>query len=172
MKVLNAVLILVFSATLVYGQLTKDEIKEILVLQGNDNGEFLQEQTDDLYERYKSSSGFNSSTLVTALSYSALSGISKGSHESYSLNYKNSSWMPSFMKDWYDKRVSGDEIFGPSLTWHKVWRDVDYATDRMAYSSFKRYFNGNAYYATAAQFFVKQISSYMIKQKMRTGRFF
>ncbi|MBI9070752.1 MAG: hypothetical protein JEY94_04100 [Melioribacteraceae bacterium] len=171
MKTIKTIILLAIFSTVSFAQLTKDDVREILLIQGGEESAYMDEQVNDLYDRYSKNNSYQTSDLAIAFGYSTLSGFSQGSYESYTYSYDNTSWMPQFMENWYNKRVSGDELLGPSLTYHKVLRSVDYISDRMAYKQYKRYFDGNPYLATAAQYFVKSFATYMTRNKYRTGSF-
>lgn len=171
MKTLKIFLLTALLSTISFAQLSKEDIKEILIIQGGDESAYMDEQVNDLYEKYSEKHSYQTTDLAMAVGYTAASGFSQGSYESYTYSYDNTSWMPGFMQDWYAKRVTGDEIFGPSLTFHKIMRSADYMSDRLAYNQYKRYFNGNPLLATAAQFVVKSFTRYMTLNKFRTGSF-
>jgi hypothetical protein len=148
-------------------QITRDNIKQLLVAQGVDNPEL---QADNLYNQYSEGKSFDMMALNKALGESALSGISMGLYQSRNACYKNVGWMPKFMQDWYSAALKTDKVYGKSLTWQKIWREADYIGDRMAYEDLNRYFDGKWYFAALTHMFVKNLTGAMVRNKMSSGR--
>jgi hypothetical protein len=148
-------------------QITKDNIKQLLIAQGVENAE---SQAASLYDQYTDNKQIDVLQLNKALGESALSGISMGLYQSRNACYKNTSWMPKFMQDWYSINVKTDKIYGKSLTWQKIWREADYMNDRLAYEDLNKFFDGKWYFAAVTHMFVKNLTGAMIRNKMSNGR--
>lgn len=175
MKSLIIALLLSIAA---FGQsLTKSDIETVLKLQGVYGQELIEHQTDLIYERYLD----QHSELVDGLAafgLSTLSGVSLGFHESFTFGYKNSGWIPGFMKDWYLYRPNTDAVFGKALSWQKIWRDVDYAADRAGWNKWKavwrveKFLSWNTLGAFATHFTVKNTFATMVRDRFKHDRFF
>ena len=150
-----------------FAQVTQDNIKQLLVIQGVDNPNA---QAEYLYNRYTETKQHSLLELGQAISESALSGISMGLHQSRTAGYTNTGWMPKFMQDWYSSTVKTDNVYGKSLTWQKIFREADYMSDRLAYEDLDRYFNGKWYLAALTHLLVKNISGMMVRNEMRSGK--
>lgn len=162
--ILIAVIIL---SSFANAQITKDNIKQLLIVQGVDNPDV---QAENLYNQYTDNKQFDMFQLNKALGESALSGISMGLYQSRNACYQNVSWMPKFMQNWYSTTIQTDKIYGKSLTWQKIWREADYMSDRQAYEDLNRFFDGKWYFAAITHLFVKNLTGAMIRNKMSSGR--
>lgn len=165
-------IILLFSG-IAYCQITKDDIKEVLILQGFREGAELQAQTEFLYENYLEKVSFKSKDLLEGAGLSFLSGIGLGAYESHAFGYKNISWMPEFMQKWYTSspnfRGEPDYTF---LSWEQVWREVDYAADRAAYDKLKVFFKNKWYFALLTHWVIKNTAATLVRDKMKYDKFF
>lgn len=168
MKSTLTIAAVVLISALNFAQLTKDDIKEILALQGNQVTANIDEQAEYLYDRYTEKTSYKTEDAVTGFGQSILSGISMGAHQSKTAGYTNVSWMPKFMQDWYGVTKKTDDVFGKSLTWQKIWRESDYVNDRNGYSDLNRFFGNKWYLTLASHLFVKNASAAFIRAKMRS----
>ena len=151
-----------------FAQLTKENIKEILELQGTQVTANIDEQADYLYERYIENTSYQTEDAITGFGQSILSGVSMGAHQSRTAGYTNVGWMPKFMQEWYGVTKKTDEVFGKSLTWQKIWREADYINDRNGYNDLNRFFGNKWYLTLASHLFVKNASAAIIRAKMRS----
>ena len=162
-------MLVVFLAPFVKAQVSKNDIKELLLVQGINN---VDQKASDLFNAYYSSTDTKLQDWGMAAGESAVSGICMGLNQSRTAGYKNTSWMPGFVQDWYQQSFASDVVLSKAFTWQKVWRDMDYATDRMAYEDLKRLFKNDSYKAAAVQFVVKNIAAALIRNEMKSGRLF
>lgn len=157
-----------------YAQLTKADIKEVLILQGSQAPEY---ESIVLYRKYLEQQD-NTLTLISGIIGSAVSGVALGSHESFTFGYKESGWLPDFLEDWYNYRPNTDAVFGKTLTWQKVWRDVDYASDRYAYNKWKLLYRAEDFFswqtllAYITHWTVKNTFTTLIRDKFKHNEFF
>jgi len=168
MKATLTIAVVVLTSVLNFAQLTKENIKEILELQGNQTSATIDEQAEDLYQRYIDNTSYTMEEGLKGFGQSALSGISMGAHQSRSANYTNTGWMPKFMQDWYGTVKKTDAIFGKSLTWQKIWRESDYINDRGGYNSLNRFFGDKWYLTLATHLAVKNTFGALVRAKMRS----
>lgn len=171
---LKVILITIFIANLSFGQITKDDIKDVLLLQGLNDYTEIEAQSQLLYEQYIEKVSYNFSDLAEGFGYSVLSGISLGAHESNSFGYRNTGWMPKFMRDWYESTqgVYSNTVFGDMFTWREVWKQVDYIADRNAYQSLNKFFEQKWYLALITHWVVKNTFATMIRDKMKHNKLF
>lgn len=168
--------ILILSVNLFSQQLTKEQIKEVLFLQ-YDNKEYVEANSEILYQKYIDSQHFSFSSLATSTALSSISGISLGFHESYTFGYKYSNWLPEFMSDWYKWRPETDAVFGKVFTFQKVFRDLDYATDRASWNSWKKTWNVKYFWswqtlgAFTSHFLVKNTFATFVRDRMKHDSF-
>jgi hypothetical protein len=168
MKAILTLTAVVFLSIVSFAQLTKENIKEILALQGNQAGQSLDEQAEYLYDRYIEKTSYRTEDAITGFGQSILSGISMAAHQSKTAGYTNTGWMPKFMQDWYGVTKKTDEVFGKSLTWQKIWRESDYINDRNGYSDLNRFFGDKWYLTLASHLFAKNVSAAFIRAKMKS----
>ena len=162
------IVILIFSS-ICSAQITEDNIKQLLIVQGISNPE---SRAKDLYNEYTENKQVDLSVLNTALAESALSGVSMGLNQSRnSYTTKDIAWLPKFMQSWYMNSCGTDNIFGKFFTWQKIFREADYMSDRLAYEDLNRFFEGKWYLAAISDIFIKNITGAMIRNKMNTGSF-
>jgi hypothetical protein len=167
MKTTIILIAVIIISSFANAQITKDNIKQLLIVQGVENPDA---QAEGLYNQYTEGKQFDMLQLNKALGESALSGISMGLYQSRNACYQNVSWMPKFMQDWYSTTIKTDKVYGKSLTWQKIWREADYVSDRQAYEDLNRFFDGKWYLAAATHMFVKNLTGAMIRNKMSSGR--
>lgn len=160
-------LIVLVASPILNAQVTRDDIKELLAVQGAKN---IDENADKLYEAYTSSLEFDATDWSRSAGESALSGLSMAMHQSRTAGYKNISWMPGFMQDWYKISFATDNVYGKSLTWQKIWREMDYTTDRIAFDEMRRLFKNNYWEAVIAHFLVKNLTAFMVRNEFKSGR--
>mgnify|MGYP001168710476 FL=1 len=121
---------------------------------------------------------FGQSEVYKAIGWSAGSGVSLGLHESYTFGYQHDAWMPSPMRDWYRWRPQTDAVFGKSLTFQKVFRGLDYATDRAAWEKWKKVFKVKEFLswenlgAFVSHFTVKNTFATLVRDKMKHNKWF
>lgn len=168
MKATLTLAVVVLTSALSFAQLTKENIKEILALQGTQVTANIDEQADYLYERYIENTSYKTKDAVTGFGQSILSGISMGAHQCKTAGYTNTGWMPKFMQDWYGVTKKTDEVFGKSLTWQKIWRESDYVNDRNGYNDLNRFFGDKWYLTLASHLLVKNTAAALLRAKMRS----
>lgn len=167
MKTTIILIAVIVISSICNAQITKDNIKQLLITQGVENPEA---QAENLYNQYTDNKQFDMLELNKDLAESALSGISMGLYQSRNACYQNVSWMPKFMQSWYSETISTDKVYGKSLTWQKIWREADYMSDRQAYEDLNTFFDGKWYLAAITHMFVKNLTGAMIRNKMNSGR--
>lgn len=107
--------------------------------------------------------------FTEGLLFGAVSGISFGAHEAYAFNFKYSGWLgDNFIQDWYKWRPQTEAVFGRIFTWHKVWREVDYATYILSYENFDKFFGGKWYLSYPTTWIVRNTFATMIRDKFKT----
>lgn len=160
-------------SSLVFCQITKDDIREVLILQGFRDGAELQAQTEFLYQTYLDKVSFRTNDLLQGVGLSFLSGIGLGAYESHTFGYKHISWMPEFMQKWYSssQNLTGEPNYA-MLSWEQVWREVDYASDRAAYDKLNTFFRNRWYFALLAHWIIKNTAATLIRDKMKYDKFF
>ena len=168
-KVILFLLYVCIAAPLIRPQVTKDDIKELLIAQGMEN---VGHKASELFNEYYASHRVTNYDWGKAAGESALSGICMGLNQSRTANYSNVSWMPAAVRNWYNNSFSSDLLFSKAFTWQKVWREFDYASDRMAYNDLKYLFKNNSYKAAALQFIIKNIAALIVRNEMKNGRMF
>jgi hypothetical protein len=168
MKAILIITAVVLASAVSFAQLTKDDIKEILALQGAQTSSNVEEQAEGIYEKYIENTSYKTEDALSGFGQSALSGLSMGAHQSKSAGYTNVGWMPKFMQDWYGVTKKTDEVFGKSLTWQKIWRESDYMNDRNGYSTLNRFFGDKWYLTLASHLLVKNTVGALVRAKMRS----
>jgi len=165
--------ILFLLSSVCFAQISKDDIKEVLILQGYRDGAELQARTDLLYDSYMDKVSYKTSDLLKGFGLSFLSGIGLGAYESHTFGYKHVSWMPDFMQQWYNKspNFTGEPDYS-FLSWEEVWREVDYASDRAAYEKLNIFFRNQWYYALITHWIIKNTAATLIRDKMKYDKFF
>lgn len=164
----NILFILLFFSSYQIAQITKDDVKIVLELSGcNDESKI-----EKVWQCYKELSSNNKDDLLKGLGFSALSGIALGAYESSVFNYSHSEFLPGLMRNWYENRITSDGVFDKSLTWQKVWREVDYSTDRTAYNYFQKFFGDKWYLAIMSHWILKNTFATIIRDKMHYNEFF
>ena len=155
-----------------FAQLTRDDVREILIIQGEVTQQNLEEQTEAVYSRYNERNSYRTTTLLNAVSLSFSSGFSMGLHQSHTALYNRTEWMPGFMQDWFASRKDVDGVFSLGGQANKVFRDFDYVTDRMAYNEFNRYFGNNWIYTYLSHTLLKNVTAYAVRHRMSQGTWF
>jgi len=156
-----------------FSQITKNDIREVLILQGYREGTELQARTDLLYDTYLDKISYQGADLASGIGLSFLSGIGLGAYESHVFGYSNTSWMPGFMENWYKGTpFNYGQADYTLFSWEQVWREVDYASDRGAYDKLKIFFKEKWYFALLTHWIVKNTAATMIRDKMKYDRFF
>lgn len=164
------IILLVTMTMLLSGQqLTRENIKEVLVLQEEKD---IDAVAENLYRRWVEINSWQTDDLLTGIGLSSLSGLALGAHESYTFGYQHTGWLPGFMQHWYGWRVNTDAVFVKSFTWQKTFREVDYITDRMAFGKLKKFFKQKWYFAYAVHWVVKNTFATLIRDKFKHDRFF
>ena len=160
-------LLVIAAAPLITAQVTRDDIKELLAVQGVNN---INERADKLFEAYNSSLDVEAIAWGKAAGESAFSGICMAMHQSRTAGYNNVSWMPGVLQDWYKVSFATDNVYGKSLTWQKIWREMDYTSDRIAFDEIRRLFKNNYFEAVIAHFLVKNITAALVRNEFKSGR--
>lgn len=143
----------------------KDSIGNIMVA-NNIEWDGFQEKVVIKYNELQSG---NFSDLASGIFFSSLSGIAFGMHEAYAFNYKNSGWLgDNFIQDWYKWRPQTEAVFGRIFTWHKVWREVDYAADRTAYNKLNKFFGDKWYISYPIFWTLKNTFATAVRDKFKT----
>jgi hypothetical protein len=169
----KVIYILFIFSSVCFSQITKDDIREVLILEGYRDGVELQAQADLLYASYLDKVSYRISDLAEGAGYSFLSGLGLGAYESRTFGYKHTSWMPGFMQTWYKASPAiGGEPDYTLLSWEQVWREVDYASDRAAYTKLKIFFHNKWYLALLTHWIIKNTAATMVRDKMKYDRFF
>lgn len=165
--------IIILLSSIGFSQITKDDIKEVLILQGYRDGAELQAQTEFLYEHYLDKVSFKAKDLLEGFGLSFLSGVGLGAYESHAFGYKNTNWMPEFMEKWYNSspNLTGEANY-TILSWEQVWREVDYASDRAAYEKLNTFFKNKWYFALVTHWIIKNTAATLVRDKMKYNRFF
>lgn len=165
MKTLFTIFVILVLTGVIYPQLTRDDIREILVLQGQT--ETVNESADSLYQRYISKTSYQTYDALSGFGQSIISGICEGAHQSKTAGYSNTGWMPKFLQDWYGTTVKTDNVMGKSLTWQKIWREADYITDRNGYSDLNRFYGDNWYLTLVSHLVVKNSMALLVRSSMK-----
>lgn len=154
-----------------YAQMTKEEVFSVLSLEGLNNVP-VTEDWNVIYNRYLDLVSYQPHDFFNGIAYSALSGIGEGAVESKEFNYKHSGWLPASLRNWFN---SSPVNFGnPSYKlfgWQEFWREVDYASDREAYSTLKIFFKGKWYLAFPVHWIIKNTFATIIRDKFRYDNF-
>jgi hypothetical protein len=166
-KAIVLVFVFFLISSALYAQMTRDEVLTILSLEEY-NGVNNENEVDIIYQKYLDMVSYKPNDLLTGIGYSALSGVGLGAVESSEFGYQKSAWLPKILKNWFDSspRIGGQpmyQIFG----WQEVWREVDYASDRAAYESFKLFFGGKWYYALLVHWLVKNTFATVVRDKFK-----
>jgi hypothetical protein len=151
--------------------MSKDEVFSVLNLEGANN---LKTSGDWelLYNKYLDLVSYKPDDLLQGFGYSALSGIGEGAVESNEFGYTKFGWLPGFLKKWYNS--SPDNFGNPNyklFSWQQVWREVDYASDREAYESFKLFFRGNWFYALLLHYLIKNTFATVVRDKFKYNNY-
>jgi len=172
-------LISLTSCISISAQVTKDDVKEILDLYGKYiRTDMCELEYEKVYEMYISQEMYEMNTLYKGFAWSTVSGISLGAYESYLFNYKHSEWLPKPLEDWYNYRPQTDAVFGKSLTWHKIFRAVDYSADRAAFNNLKRFYGVKSFWswnqlaAYLTHFTIKNTAATMVRDKFKYNEMF
>lgn len=172
--VICAAMFYLFSCNTSAQYLTQDNIREVLILQGNIYPEY---ESLILYDKYLGQQN-NANALISAFVGSAVSGVALGSHESFTFGYKEVGWLPGFMQDWYKWKPQTEAVFGKSFTWQKIFRDIDYVSDRYAWNKWKmvfkvkEFFSWQALLAYASHWTTKNLFATFIRDKFKHDTFF
>lgn len=149
--------------------LTEEQIRLVLELQGS---QYPEAETMILMDKYLERAS-DWKTLVGAVGMSSLSGVALGSHESFTFGYRYSGWLPEFMEDWYKWKPQTDAVFGKAFTWQKIFRDIDYAADRVAWNKWKQTWKVKTFWswqtlgAFGSHFVVKNTFATFVRDRMK-----
>jgi hypothetical protein len=165
------VLILIIICSVCKAQITENNIKQLLIAQGIDNPAT---NAEILYNQYTENKKFDDIAILNkALGESALSGLSMGFYQTRNAwNHKDIGWLPKFMQNWYMDKPGVNNIFGQFFTWQKIFREIDYMNDRLAYEDLNKFFEGKWFLATITDMLVKNLTGAMIRNRMSMGRLF
>ncbi|MGE5498871.1 MAG: hypothetical protein ACM3Q2_12400, partial [Syntrophothermus sp.] len=155
-----------------FAQLSRDDVKEILIIQGMTDSASIESEADEAYTSYITRTSFNTSDLSSAVLSSMGAGAAEGLFQSRTASYKNIKWLPGFMRDWYNYLPADEAVFARFDTWQKNFREADYLLDRPAYNSWNRYFGGAWYLSYPAHWALKSLSASLVRHKMKYGNFF
>ena len=167
---MKALILWIIFISISYSQtLTEEQTRLVLELQ---DSQYPEIETTILMDRYldKTSSW---KTVIGAVGFSTISGISLGSHESFTFGYRHTGWLPEFMEDWYQWRPNTDAVFGKTFTWQKVFRSMDYATDRAAWNKWKQTWRVRTFWswetlgAFGSHFIVKNTFATFVRDRMK-----
>ncbi len=155
-----------------FAQLTKEDIRDILMLENNYRMEDPAAEVNNLYEKYLEVISYKPEDLLEGLGLSALSGVGLGAYESHTFGYTNTGWMPKFLQNWYNSspHVDGEPVY-TLFSWPQVWREVDYASDRAAYEELKLFFKQKWYWALLVHWIVKNTVATMVRDKFKHDNF-
>lgn len=158
----------------IFPQIKLNDIEQLLLLQGKSKEEAKLEAVY-LYNKFEQQ---NKPNIFTTTLYSSLSGFSLGFHESYTFGYKYYKWLPKFMQTWYEWRPNTDLVFGKIFTFQKVFRDIDYAFDRIGWNNWKKIYNVkniisfNTLLAFITHTGIKYTMATMIRDRMKHDKWF
>lgn len=159
-------------SSFLYPQLSKEDIRDILIIQGASSKDVLERSTEQLYSAYLQKTNYNITYALAASFESIGSGMFMGLHQSSNARYNNTGWLPPFMSNWYKSSFSSDMVFSKTFTAQKVFRELDYITDRQAYSHWQRFFGNKWFLALPVHWLLKNISGELIRHRMQYGRYF
>jgi hypothetical protein len=168
---IKGLIISLFIAFSLFAQVSQEQIKEVLELQGFKDSENLDQFSQLLYKKQVESGSYRTLDLLNGIMLSACSGVSLGAHESADFGYKNDKWLPKFAQTYFEWRPVTDNIFGKVLTWQKVFRETDYYADRKSYQALKKYFN-SAYIAYPVYWIIKNTFATLIRDKFKYDKWF
>jgi hypothetical protein len=164
---MKTILYFILSTSLL-AQVSQNDIKDILMLQGKSDIE-CEVESKELYNKFLDLHAYQTEDLLLGVGLSAASGAALGFYESNAFGYKKTAWMPEFMEDWYYKSMNHrtDGVFAKTFDWQKVFRNIDYITTIAGYNTLERYFAGKWYYAYAVYWISKNITSTLVRDKMK-----
>lgn len=165
------VLVLFIFTSITTAQLSQEDVKEILLIEGYQT-ENLDKETEELHRKYLDKISYNHTDLLTGIFTSSLSGISMGAYQSRTANYQYSDLLPKFVQQWWVIKPNNDMVLGKAASWQKVFREIDYIYDRKAFENLSRFFGGKWYYSYITHAFIKNLSAALIRHKFKYGRFF
>ncbi|MBI9070753.1 MAG: hypothetical protein JEY94_04105 [Melioribacteraceae bacterium] len=166
---LKSIIALLFLSLTLQAQVTKSDIRDLLVLQGFSDLAEIEAQTSVIYDSYLDKISYNFGDLLAGVGYSALSGVSLGAHEAHQFGYKKIDWMPKFMQDWYKSsdRALPQSVFGDFFNWREVFKQFDYVADRNAYESLNTFFKQKWYFSLVTHWVVKNTFATIMRDQMK-----
>ncbi len=167
------IMILLLFTGMLSAQMTKNEVRKVLILEGMWNTENFETHVDKLYGKYLDRISFKTTDLMQGVGYSILSGISLGTYESHIFGYKNSDWLPGFLKSWYNDspRIGSEPVYG-IFNIQTIAHEVDYLSDRIAYEKWKRFYRGKWYWALLTHWVIKNTFATLIRDKFKHNDLF
>lgn len=165
------VLILFICTSFTKAQLSREDVKEILLIEEYQT-ENLDKAADELHRKYLDKISYEQTDLLNGIFTSSLSGIGMGVYQSRTANYQYSNWLPQFIEQWWNIKPQTDMVLGKSVSWQKVFKEIDYIFDRKGYENLNRFFGGKWYYSYITHAFIKNLSAALIRHKFKYGRFF
>jgi hypothetical protein len=159
-----------------FAQLSRDDIKEILIIQGTSPAG-LESKASGLYEAYIDKTSFRQDDIPLNTLSSFGAGFMMAMHQSNTGLYKHTEWLPGFMRNWYsqslvDVKTEKDGVFAKTFTIQKVFRELDYYQDRLAYENWNRFFGSRFYFTFPVHWIIKNFSASIFKHRMKYGKFF
>ena len=171
MRFIIFILLLFFPAIAAYAQLSQEDVKDILIIQGY-NPDNINEEATELHKKYLDKICFKQEDFLNGIADAALSGISMGAQQSRTANYTHSNWLPGFIEQWWTIKPRTDQTFGKVLSWQKFFRETDYIFNFSSYESLNRFYGGNWIFSLITSTFIKELSASLIRHKFKYGRFF
>lgn len=165
------VLVLFIFTSITTAQLSQEDVKEILLIEGYQT-ENLDKESEELHRKYLDKISGQQADLIEGLYKSSLSGILMGAHQSRTANYYYSSWLPKFLQQWWTVKPNTEMVLGKTASWQKVLREIDYIYSREGYQNLNRYFGDKWYYTIITNTLIKNFSAALIRHKFKYGRFF
>jgi len=160
-------------------QVTKSDVKEVLeVYMDYVNSGICELEVEKVYDLYMEKQQFNTQTGINAALWSTAAGVSLGAYEAYLFGYTKTQWLPKPIAEYYKWRPQTDAVYGKSLTWHKIFRSIDYSSDRAAFNNWKRFFgvksflSWNQLAAYLVHFTVKNTAATIVRDKFKFNEAF
>ena len=171
MRFIICISIFLLTTVAVNAQLSCEDVKEILIIQGETTNN-LDKEAEVLHQKYLDRISYHEQDLIDGIYTGVISGVCMGAHQSRTANYLHSNWLPGFVEDWWTIKPQTNMAFGKVASWQKVFREADYIYSIKEYNNLNRYFGDKWYYTIPASAFIKNLSASLIRHKFKYGRFF
>ena len=148
-----------------YPQVSQQDIRDLLIVQGNHNFTDLDAKSELIYNRLLDIKSYKFNDFMYAAGMSALSGIGQGAYESDTFDgYNDIDWMPGFLQKWFvNSKLPLKESNYKLFNWQMIFRETDYICDRIAYEKLNVFFKNQWYWAYLVHWIIKNTFATIVR---------